>query len=50
MYNHHGMNGLEGIDVFVHYGHEAEDEDRFVLLFGGSPPNSRPKRSSSSAS
>ncbi|MCS3665358.1 peroxidase family protein [Salinibacter ruber] len=44
MANHHGMNDLEGIDAFCHYGHEAEDEDRFGRLFGGLPPlNTRSK-------
>ena len=44
MARHHGMNDLEGIDAFCHYGHEAEDEDRFGRLFGRLPPlNTRSK-------
>jgi hypothetical protein len=35
---HHGMNRLEGMDHFCHYGYEQQDEDRFGRLFPSLPP------------
>ena len=44
MAQHHGMNDLEGINAFCHYGHEEEEGDRFGRLFDGLPPlNTRSK-------
>jgi len=34
---HHGMNELDGIHAFCHYGHTHEDGDRFGRLFSLSP-------------
>ncbi|MFO8098538.1 MAG: heme peroxidase family protein [Salinibacter sp.] len=34
---HHGMNKLDGMDAFCHYGHAQKDGDRFGRIFSLSP-------------